>query len=89
MKIVQYMVFTLGVDTKFRNKNYFHISLHCRIISRNFVKFRRWISRKNCTKFREKIAQNFAKHCQFGGLDAGHAPTQIGQDSKIGQTIEN
>jgi hypothetical protein len=57
------------VDTKFRdtNKNYFRIS-------RNYADEYRDISRQ--------IAKNFAKRCQFGWLDLGHAPNQIGQDYK-------
>jgi hypothetical protein len=48
-----------------QQKNYFRISR---------------ISQTNIAKFREKIAQNFAKLCQFGGLDPGHTLNQIGQD---------
>jgi hypothetical protein len=64
------MVLQLGWIRNFaiRNftQNYFCTSKNCHIISRNNM----------------KKSQHFAKNGPFGGLDPGHAPNQIGQDSK-------
>jgi hypothetical protein len=72
--MVSIRVDTKFCDTKFR-KHYFRISRNGHIIceiSRNFEDEYREIS--------QKLGQNFAKICQFGGLGLGHAPNQIGQD---------
>jgi hypothetical protein len=45
---------------------------NCYTFTRNFTVEYREMSRRNSTKFRET--------CQFGGLDPGHVPNQIGQD---------
>jgi hypothetical protein len=59
------------VDTKFRNKKLLSYYAKFSHFSRNFV-----------NEYREQIAQNVAKHCQFGGLDLGHAPNQIVKHKK-------
>jgi hypothetical protein len=41
-----------------------------------FAKFRHNFA----DEYREKIAQNFAKHVNFGGLDPGHVTNQIEHD---------
>jgi hypothetical protein len=63
---------TVGWIRNFATKNYFLISRNGHIISRNFV--------DEYSKISRKIGQNFARHCQFGGLDPGNAPNQIVQD---------
>jgi hypothetical protein len=59
--------------TKFRNKK---LPSYFAKLSYYFANFHE-ISQTNIAKFREKIAQHLAEHCQFVSLDPGHAQLSI------------